>query len=477
MLPIFPRGARDERGAILIFGLLASTLLVGVLWWLMGMGEALAFHERGQEVADAAAFSTAVVEARALNTIVLLNLVMSAILAVRVLVRLVQFALIIAGIALIATIVGIPFGVTALELSADVEEIYKEINPTITAGLDALSLVAAGVGMSMSGMGKGAGTFVEKTYAPVAKSVIVESPYAEESDKSVQGFPVSNDADGTTACKKATEALGGLISGALTTVVGGHWDESIGRALGAAISPLTSGSAPQALLFCGLGVSLNITPPSIPGADDALANLSKNCRKNVADSGVAVESSEGRLKIEQCEANVKNQYGKATGAIGTVASTAGSTVVNDALDAQFPPTMRLEGWKNGNPETQILSVVTLDTSRLSLGTPKLVSMAAFGKEAAAEVPAADSAVAVAQAETYYDCVGQWSGSDCRGDTEALWNFRWQARLVPVNTDGPALKSAIFPVVKEYKRLEATPGGAGGGADFRAWLGDTYPVVH
>ena len=75
---------RDERGAILVLGIFMCSCIVGALWYLAGIGSAIVYRERMQEAADAIAFSGAVLHARGMNLIVLINFVMAAILAIRV---------------------------------------------------------------------------------------------------------------------------------------------------------------------------------------------------------------------------------------------------------------------------------------------------------------------------------------------------------------------------------------------------------
>jgi hypothetical protein len=74
----------DERGAFMVMGIFMSLFLVGALWSIAGTGQALVFHERMQEAADAAALGAASVDARGMNMLVLLNIAMSAIMSVRV---------------------------------------------------------------------------------------------------------------------------------------------------------------------------------------------------------------------------------------------------------------------------------------------------------------------------------------------------------------------------------------------------------
>lgn len=74
----------DECGAFMVMGIFMSLFLVAALWSIAGTGEAVLFRERLQEAADAAALGAASVDARAMNLIVLSNIVAASIMSVRI---------------------------------------------------------------------------------------------------------------------------------------------------------------------------------------------------------------------------------------------------------------------------------------------------------------------------------------------------------------------------------------------------------
>ena len=79
-----------ERGAAMVFGLCFAVFLLALVYYLIGIADAVLFRERLQDAADTAAFSAAVVNARGMNLIALINLVMAALLAIFVGLRLAQ---------------------------------------------------------------------------------------------------------------------------------------------------------------------------------------------------------------------------------------------------------------------------------------------------------------------------------------------------------------------------------------------------
>jgi hypothetical protein len=103
--------ARDERGAMIVMGLFFAVMLSGFLYYLIGVGEAIVYRETMQDAADAGAFSAAVVHARGMNILVLINLIMAALLAVLVALKLIQ-TLIIAAIVVCGALAFVTFGAT-----------------------------------------------------------------------------------------------------------------------------------------------------------------------------------------------------------------------------------------------------------------------------------------------------------------------------------------------------------------------------
>lgn len=96
----------------MLMGVFMAVFLAGMLYYTIGIGDALLHRERMQDAADAAAFSAAVVHARGMNVIVLINIVMAALLAVIVALKLVE-AVTIAAMVLVAVLSYFSWGATA----------------------------------------------------------------------------------------------------------------------------------------------------------------------------------------------------------------------------------------------------------------------------------------------------------------------------------------------------------------------------
>ncbi len=73
-----PRLVADQAGATMVMGVFMAVLLVGLIYYVWGIGDAVMFRERMQDASDTAAFSAAVVHARGMNLIALMNMIMAA---------------------------------------------------------------------------------------------------------------------------------------------------------------------------------------------------------------------------------------------------------------------------------------------------------------------------------------------------------------------------------------------------------------
>ncbi len=134
----------DDRGAIMVMGIFMCSCLVGALWYLAGIGDAILYRERMQEAADAIAFSDAALHARGMNLIVMVNLIMAAILSVRVAVRVGKLACTVAAAIFAAlSFIQPELGLLAAPAAAAAEtldQVDRSSKPAIDGALQALSL-------------------------------------------------------------------------------------------------------------------------------------------------------------------------------------------------------------------------------------------------------------------------------------------------------------------------------------------------
>ena len=140
----------NERGAIMIIAVFFAIFGVAILYYMIGMGQAVLFRERMQDAADATALSAAIANARGMNFIVLINIVMAALLAILVTIKLVEGIAII-GMFIAGAMAWVTFGgslaaippLRAIQQSMD--GLYETTKEPVYSALYILNSTAYGV--------------------------------------------------------------------------------------------------------------------------------------------------------------------------------------------------------------------------------------------------------------------------------------------------------------------------------------------
>jgi hypothetical protein len=196
----------------MVMGIFMCCVMVGCLWYLAGIGDALVFRERLQEASDASAFSAAVTEARGMNLVVMINLIMAFILGIRVALKILILALTIAaailqGMALAATasIFGAEMAPVFEALAAlceegetAVQEILDIADPIIDEALTGLSAAELGIKYAIPPASVAVGTAIGMKYKPpVLVATATPDPL-----KLVDGLPLE-EGSADKLCEKA----------------------------------------------------------------------------------------------------------------------------------------------------------------------------------------------------------------------------------------------------------------------------------
>jgi hypothetical protein len=66
----------NTRGAIMVLGIFFACIMIGWMWMLVGLGDAMIWRDRSQEAADAVTYSSAAIQAKGMNLISFLNAIM-----------------------------------------------------------------------------------------------------------------------------------------------------------------------------------------------------------------------------------------------------------------------------------------------------------------------------------------------------------------------------------------------------------------
>jgi len=438
----------SEGGAVLLIGLLFAVVSTGMIWILFHLGDALIRQEHGNGAADAVALSVAIQHARLMNIVVLLNLIMSAILTVRVVIRVLEVA---------AALAAIPTLGASLAAIPVLESAYMASTPGVVAALQSLGMAAGMMILTVPGVAQGTATYVAKTYEPVVKQAVATSA-GQEPFGAVFGLPLEQDLTGNTECRKTSTFATDLLEYPLDKIHMGF----LAKFAGKPIRKILGVGSP---FFCGLGLNLQ---PELPGADKLREKAEKDCREDLKKSGIDPASPQGQQKFKLCTEKIEGPLNIAEGPLADVANQ-----VADELVGLTPPTTfkTSKQWKNGDSSWGILAVATLEED--SLKNTQLVSTTGFGKRSVGALPAVANR-ALAQAEFFYDCTSRWTEEDCDGPTEPMWNFRWRARLVPVFEQSPTLEEMLQQLRPGLNR-EIDAAGASHVAD--AVKGLEHHVVH
>ena len=451
----------DERGAILVLGIFMCSCMVGALWYLAGIGSAIVYRERMQEAADAIAFSGAVLHARGMNLIVLINFVMAAILAIRVALRVTQLALVIVGT--ILSLIPIAGAGLAAPFFGGAEALESPINATrtpINQALKALSGVQTLIARLVPPAALlGSGQVGDK-YQPILSTGTADillnratSPIAV-----ADGLPTEDDTE-DKLCRKAGEAVGSVLTMAAPI------PEELADAISGMFGRLVSAGGAY---FCEMGTgggAPDVSSDLNQGAEDAcdteltrLQNEAAEARRRYDDActaydclnvtptaaqqteldGLARDRDIADQKVrdfnrddcvDQKRQEARDTFNERTGGGSSAASTNGQGMTPKKVKA---------GWRNGIRDAQVLGVVNgrLDSLRAAETGARVGS---WSTPITFRVPTSAS-YALAQAEFFFDCSGPWTGSDCNDQNEAMWRFRWRARLRRFNSPFAALNT-------------------------------------
>jgi hypothetical protein len=257
---------QDQRGAIMLLGVFMAIFLTAMLYYVVGIGDAILQRERMQDASDAAAFSAAVVYARGMNVLVLINMVMAALLAVLIALRVVETLTTIALVAVsLMSFLNPELGTAIPELGAlrtQMHEAAESWQRGMNPALEALHLAAVGVRDAVPAAAEiPVMTSVKNDYAPIVRVALV-----------IPSQPTLPTRDGTydELCKRASGYLGDFTKFVLEKTVPAF----IAKIVSGAMEGLTSAGAGW---FCGDGgpapktsVSQDAHYPALPSRKECI---------------------------------------------------------------------------------------------------------------------------------------------------------------------------------------------------------------
>lgn len=462
---------RDEKGAIMIMGLMMMLTLVGLLWYLLGLGATVTFRDHMQDAADSAAFSDAAISANGMNQLTVLNLEITGLVCIYLALSFAVTALWLLTIVACVTVIACApaarayhtaYGARGYFALAIRAAEYFVVDEELVIGTTTPALASAGA------------TDVASAYG-THDSVVTGYAYGADNEVSAlgEGGEIDKLGDSLDAAGGALDVPGRLLESvkgkeklSLKTLIGSKSD-NINNLAGGLVTGLgeafLDSLAPPTKVRLGLPVEFervgNVCSHLINYAAGELENLLGNAAKilkYIAPAGTLFTT-----KVDESETFFQYYYcdDSAFGGEGTV-----STIVKDAFHLLGATEREIVGggdeagywnqagptrmWKhsdtgedgthhanepkNGDDYLQFYGFATAPTYYDNDAVHK-INLAAFNFKGAGDSP--KPATYFAQAEMYFDCDDVWASDACDDEADddtvdmAMYQQRWQARLV------------------------------------------------
>lgn len=249
----------DESGATMVLGVFMAAMAVGVLYYLHGVANVLIQREHMQDAADSAAFLAAVVRARAMNILAILNMIMAAFAVVGTAFRVAQD--IIEGAAIAASLVCLgcgPWCGYCCEACVDAFEHWMEYDDSSNTADSVENMME-----NLIAVTHGVAVAIEYGAPILAEVRVTEYGRVEYAPSTNMGFawPIlglqAEEDDTNWPCEEYVEVPGGVL-GVVVSAIQAHW--SLYYIGSAAITPWFS--APErARHYCGSFDSFQRVPP------------------------------------------------------------------------------------------------------------------------------------------------------------------------------------------------------------------------
>lgn len=217
----------DTRGAMMLMSLFLGLLLVGSLYYILGVGDALLYRRVMQDGADAGAFAASVIAAKGMNLHALLNVVMAATAGVLLVIRSVEVLLEIILAVLHGLAASVILAPKALPLIAvlspaetAVDRIGDSVEQFVRVAHDALEVAHRAVqhGYPLLADARAVDVMAfEEAYDPPASGGFVVPVLGARLPTGGRGLPVEEN-DVGTLCDRAANGLGNRLSRASSRV-------------------------------------------------------------------------------------------------------------------------------------------------------------------------------------------------------------------------------------------------------------------
>jgi hypothetical protein len=156
----------------MIIGVFMATALVGCIWYMVGLGEAMVYREQMRAAADATAFSSAVTHALGMNIIVMMNIAMAVVMSIMLAL---QIIFIIGIILTIFAIIGelafgldTPITLALIDFDVAMFRVIESVLAPIFATIAGINVTAGIEGMMMPWVALGNAKMIPGQYKPAS---------------------------------------------------------------------------------------------------------------------------------------------------------------------------------------------------------------------------------------------------------------------------------------------------------------------
>jgi hypothetical protein len=475
----------DDSGTIIVIAIFMSAALVGCIWYMFGLGEAMVYRQQLRAAADATAFGSAVIDATGMNIISMLNIAMAVALSVLLALQIVFLIGIVLTIffaigELFSAGADTPITLGLIEFDTQMFNIIQKVQEPVFMTIAGINVTAGVEGMLVPWVSMREASKIPLKYksarepssffqpfslsliptrlpfvfnwgesklgeiikdkVPILKNLDAQgidvNPATVTAGIAKYGLPVT-DEDYSVLCEHAAHELVqefeylsplGAISQALhADRLLDHFSMYFGMFIGQFPGVFCSGVDPLLAFKNSLGVDIG-------GVDRVIS---------WADKMPLVKKLVAPLKAFQKLADkAKEVTTKATS--------------SQPYKASMYPMKPSELYANGNSFGQVWATIGGDNAS-TLGAITGVDVAAWGKGASTPTASSET-MDYAEAEFYYDCgvgagkpsAGRSDGSGAWGDCKhnAMWNMFWKARLTrwqPVEI--PVLRGILYGIWK------------------------------
>lgn len=426
---------KDQRGAIMLMGLCMSCFLIGGLWFLIGIGDAIVFRDQMQEATDHAAFTSAVLHAKGMNFISACNLILLALIAIHIIMGIIHdilLAICIVGAFFSAGTACIPWAkwrpiytgygkgfkqvanvVHYLEQGAAVGYPFIGLAKAYTLGNDYgefgpkkhnVNVLALSTSMVPGNVLNGAVNKIFRQKGPETLPTGAAGPTRPASAGYSEGkksfLPVEAKPFDEVCKRIATKSIDSLI--ALT-----------GMSIPSKVMSVFKGliKAGIVLRYCndlGSGAARAVQEAAGGSVNKGNDKIDEDNKLNQANNAKLPQGQQGQPDINKVKADG----------------------IGGAIDPGFDgwwgkdgPFLPWGGTSNGSPWQQIWGVNILPEFKDA--QQHRVHVAANNKHVESDAKAFGY---FSQAEFFFDCAKDWGDASCNGDDNAGYSIKWRAKL-------------------------------------------------